>query len=46
MPSLVDPSIFMQAILCMPQLRKGLDEKAQKHDHLHFTTTCHYKVIL
>ena len=29
MPSLVDSSIFMQAILCLPSLRKGYDKKPQ-----------------
>ena len=29
MPSLVDSSIFMQAILCLPSLRKGSDKKVQ-----------------
>ena len=35
MPSLVDSSIFMQAILCLPLLRKGSDEKAQtRYNHV------------
>ena len=45
MPSLVDSSIFMQAILCPPSLKKNPIKSTKRYNQLHFLMMCHHQFI-